>query len=391
VARFVHTGDWQLGMTRHFLSPEAQARFTDARLQAVRAIGRVAVEHGAAFVLVCGDVFESNHVDRQVVVRVLEALAAFPVPVYLLPGNHDPLDAGSVYRSRTFLAHRPASVVVLDGETPLEPCPGVELLAAPWRSKRPLEDLVARACQNLAPDTGKIRIVAAHGAVDVLSPARDEPALMRLDAIQAAIEAGCVHYVALGDRHSLTDVGRTGRIWYAGAPEPTDYDEVRPGHVAVVDVDAREVTVTPCAVGTWRFVRRSVSLDGPEDVAALRGWLADLPDKERTVVQLRLTGTLALRDHAGLEELLDHHRDVLAALETPPLHTDLAVLPDDADFAAMDLTGFADATLVDLRAAAVSDADAAPVARDALGLLYRLSARVQTETSEAIGGGRGSP
>ena len=26
--RFVHTSDWQLGMTRHFLKGEAQARYT---------------------------------------------------------------------------------------------------------------------------------------------------------------------------------------------------------------------------------------------------------------------------------------------------------------------------------------------------------------------------
>ena len=30
MTKFVHTGDWQLGMTRHFLSDEAQARFTAA-------------------------------------------------------------------------------------------------------------------------------------------------------------------------------------------------------------------------------------------------------------------------------------------------------------------------------------------------------------------------
>jgi len=378
VVRFVHTGDWQLGMTRHFLSAEAQARFSDARLQAVRAVGRLAAEHGAAFVLVCGDVFESNHVDRQVVVRALEALAECPVPVYLLPGNHDPLDAGSVYRSATFAAHRPACVRVLDGEGPVEPCAGVEIHAAPWRSKRPLADLVARACEGLDSERPAIRIVAAHGAVDAVSPARDEPALVRLAPVEAAIDAGCVHYVALGDRHSLTDVGRTGRVWYAGAPEPTAYDEARPGHVAVVDVDASAVTVTPHEIGTWRFVRGTFTLDGADDVGALGDWLADLPGKERVVVQLRLSGTLGLRDHANLERLLDHHRDLLAALELPPQHTDLVVLPDHADFAAMDLVGFADASMTDLRAAAASGAAAAPVARDALALLYRLSAGVAT-------------
>ena len=111
---FVHTADWQLGMTRHFLGPEAQARFTAARVDAVRAIGALADELGCAFVVACGDVFESNHIDRQVLVRALDAMRAVPVPLYLLPGNHDPLDASSVYRSSAFFEHVPEHVRVLD-------------------------------------------------------------------------------------------------------------------------------------------------------------------------------------------------------------------------------------------------------------------------------------
>ncbi|MGV7813217.1 metallophosphoesterase family protein, partial [Mycobacterium kansasii] len=58
--RFLHTADWQLGMTRHFLDADAQARFTDARLDAISRLGAVAAEREAEFVVVCGDVFEDN-------------------------------------------------------------------------------------------------------------------------------------------------------------------------------------------------------------------------------------------------------------------------------------------------------------------------------------------
>ena len=51
-----------------------------------------------------------------------------------------------------------------------------------------------------------------------------------------------MHYVALGDRHSTTEVGGTGRIWYSGAPEPTAYDEIDPGNVLIVDLSADAVT-----------------------------------------------------------------------------------------------------------------------------------------------------
>ena len=52
--RFLHTSDWQLGITRYFLSEEAQARFTQDRIDAIRAIGRLAEVEKAEFVVVAG-------------------------------------------------------------------------------------------------------------------------------------------------------------------------------------------------------------------------------------------------------------------------------------------------------------------------------------------------
>ncbi|HEY4378681.1 MAG TPA: hypothetical protein VGM93_16045 [Acidimicrobiales bacterium] len=50
MTRFVHTADWQLGMTRHFLGAEAQARFSAARIDAIRTIGALAVAEVEALV-----------------------------------------------------------------------------------------------------------------------------------------------------------------------------------------------------------------------------------------------------------------------------------------------------------------------------------------------------
>lgn len=368
--RFLHTGDWQLGMTRHFLGDEAQARFTAARLDAVREIGRIAQREACDFILVCGDVFESNHLDRQVLLRALDVLGGLPVPVCLLPGNHDPLDAGSLFTSPEFLRGKPAGVTVLD-RPGAWPVPGGELVAAPWTSKRPLRDLVSAAVDGLAAD-GTVRVVAGHGIVDTLSPDADDPAMIGLAALERAVADGVVHYAALGDRHSLTSVGASGRVWYAGAPEPTDFDEVAPGHVLVVDVDAARCETTPVPVATWRFLQpEPFTLRGADDVSVLETWLAEQPDKERCAVRLRLVGTLGLRDMALLDEVLDRHRQLYASLRTWERHSDLALLPEEDDLAELELSGFAADALDDLREAAAAGDDAA-VAQDALALLYRL-------------------
>lgn len=369
MVRFLHTGDWQLGMTRAFLGDEAQARFGAARLEAVREIGRVAQREGCAFILVCGDVFESNHLDRQVLLRALDVMGGLGVPVYLLPGNHDPLDAGSLFTSAEFARAKPANVTVLDRAGAWPVAPGVELVAAPWTSKRPLRDLVAAACKDLRAD-GTVRVVAGHGCVDALSPDADDPAVIGLAPLERALADGRVHYVALGDRHSLTELGAGGRVRYAGAPEPTDFDEVAPGHVLVVDVDARDCRAEAHPVATWRFAQpEPFTLRDADDVSVLATWLAEQPDKERCAVRLRLVGSLGLRDMALLDDVLDRHRELFASLRVWDRHSDLALLPEEDDLAELELAGFAADAVGDLRAAAEDGADAA---QDALALLYRL-------------------
>lgn len=360
VVRFVHTADLQLGMSRRFLAPEAQARFAQARIEAVRALGRLAVAEQCEFVVVAGDVFEANQLDRQVVARSLEALAGVPVPVYLLPGNHDPLDAGSIFAS----APMPANVTVLPlGVTPVRP--GVELVAAPWTSKRPLSDLLGGALRDAPPaGPGVVRIAVGHGAVDVLAPDRDNPARIVVAALEGA------DYVALGDRHSTTRVGE--RVWYSGAPEATDFDEVDPGNVLVVSIAEAGASpvVVPHRVGRWRFLRRSFSIDGADDVAALAQWLAGQEGKAETVVRLDLSGTVSLAEQARLDDVLDEARPLFAAVDVWAPDGGVVVLPDAADLSDLGVAGFARAAVEELEAAGAAGDEEA---RDALALLYRLA------------------
>lgn len=366
--RFLHTADWQLGMTRHYLSAEAQARFSDARLAAVRAIGDLAREQQCEFVVVCGDVFDANQLSPQVVGRALEAMASIPVPVYLLPGNHDTIDAGSVYRSAAFKRGRPDHVHVLAEPGVHEIAPGVELVAAPLNVKHPLTDLPGGQCRALTPKPAVQRILVGHGAVDTLSPDPGNPATIRTSTLTEALSDGRIRYVALGDRHSTTQVaGRA--IWYSGAPEVTDFTETDPGNVLVVDLDRDlEARVTTHRVGTWSFLAPERHLNNSADVTDLDRWLLDLPNKDRTVVKHRLVGSISITDKARLDDMLAAHSDVFASLYPHLRRTDLAVLPDDHDFADLGLSGFVATAARELVGAAAGN----PAAQDALSLLYRL-------------------
>jgi DNA repair exonuclease SbcCD nuclease subunit len=377
--RFLHTSDWQLGTTRAFLPTESQARYTDDQIEAVRELARIAEDRDCAFAVVAGDIFDSIQPDRRIVHRAVDAFGSFALPVYLLPGNHDADNPAALWSISDVIERLPTMVRVLRDTVPVRvPGAAAEVVGAPWPSRRPDSDLLTAALEALeAPEPGVGRIAIGHGAVDSIAPDPLNPALISVSSLERAIADGRISYVALGDRHSVTNVGTSGAVWYSGAPLATDFREADSGKALVVEIDAaaRTLSVEPVEVGSWRFVMQTFEVSGPESVSAVESFLADLPNKERTVVRLAFVGAVNLSTNAALEDVLDRSRDLLAALELSEKRSELMVLADDADLAELDLSGFAREALVELAGAAKGGGDAAEVSRDALMLLHRLTAR----------------
>jgi DNA repair exonuclease SbcCD nuclease subunit len=373
--RFVHTADWQLGMRRHFLGPGPQDRFSQDRLEAVAAIGRLAKEVEAAAVVVAGDVFDDNQVDRQTVLRAMEVLRGFPdVPVLLLPGNHDPLDAGSVFSRPEFHDACPPHVQVVIDQTPLHLAGGVELVGAPWPVKRPLRNPALEVLEDLQPTAG-VRILLAHGGVDVVGGDFDQTGILPLEVLEAAIHDHRVQFVALGDRHSATEVGTTGRIWYPGAPEPTAYVEQEPGKALVVEVEDGRVNVERRQVGRWTFRQEVFDVGGGADLETVLRWLEAPRDKAHTIAKIALRGTLTLAERTRLEGALEAAAATYAALESWERHQDLTTSPDQDDLEAMEVGGFVADAVTELREVAAGSGADAEAAGDALALLYRTVVR----------------
>ncbi len=390
---FLHTADWQIGMTRRWLQPADQARFDQDRLTAIRSAGRVARDEGCAFVVVASDVFESNQLRQGTVLRALDAMGEMGVPVYLLPGNHDPLDAMSIYRQPTFLGACPDNVTVLDSEGPYEVAPGVEIVAAPWRGKHPGRDLVADALTHVGPADGTLRVMVGHGGVDVLDPSGRNPAAIATGPLFEAVRAGQIHYVALGDRHSRTDVGGHGCVWYSGTIEVTDPREEAPGDVLVVELIAEQgAQVVPHHVGAWDFRSLARDLSSGDDVDRLLEELNATPAKEQVVVKLALRGALSVADYTRLHEALASLGATFGGLLHWDRHTDLVITPDDEQWSQLALSGYVSGAAEEIRQAmsastvegsadgedvsaafSPEDADDSVSARDALALLYRLS------------------
>jgi DNA repair exonuclease SbcCD nuclease subunit len=308
--RFLHTADWQLGLRAHFIPGDAGALVRNQRLRTLHRIGTVARETKAEFVIVAGDVFEDHGLRPMTLRQFFEAMADIPVPIYLLPGNHDPLSSDAVYRGQLWRRECPRHVHVLGSREPVIVRDGVALLGCPLLERHTLGDVTDHLTPELGP-RGHVRIGVAHGGIKELLERLgndDEPLHNAIPADRAA--RARLDYLALGDWHGLLRVDE--RTWYSGTPEATRFKEKEPGNVLVVEIDAPgavpRVMPHPVAGLQWRKVEHRI--EGEADLISLQRFLDAFSCKDTTLLELTLTGRIDASLRARLDaEILDKARD----------------------------------------------------------------------------------
>ena len=178
--------------------------------------------------LIAGDLFDRNRVPDADLRFVESSLAALALPVLLVSGNHDSLDAGSVYHR---LALPPNARLIADEEGEVIDFPDLDLEV--WG--RPLVDHhpgYRPLASERAARRRRWRIGLMHGHFDDNVPRTGEP--FRSSTITPAeIAATGFDYLALGHWHVPTDVSHGDvKAHYPGSPDP--YQARAAGHVAVV-------------------------------------------------------------------------------------------------------------------------------------------------------------
>ncbi len=295
--RFLHTADWQIGMKANHVAKVAET-VRSARLTTAERIVAVAKDEDVDFILIAGDLFEDNAVGNDVVHRVVHILEqATPIPVYILPGNHDLLSPGSVYERAAF--RQVGNIHVLRSTEPILLHEGeVALLPAPITQKNSERDPTTHLQASDAP----IRIGVAHGSprIEGMYQPDDHPI-----ALDAAARLG-LDYLAIGHWHSWLELGP--RMLMPGTHEPTKFDEAS-GYVALVTCEGGGAPphVEQVAVNTLRWAEGSFQTDGTPDALErqVRTWVEGLADPKSTLVRVQLAGPMSAEVEAVLRELED--------------------------------------------------------------------------------------
>ena len=109
--KFIHTADWQIGMTFHGFKEKSRIMMEDDRLEVIEAIGDYANkdQNGIDFVLVCGDIFETPRVAESLVKKTFKKIERIQKPVYVLAGNHEWQGTEFMFTTKFFLENKPAN------------------------------------------------------------------------------------------------------------------------------------------------------------------------------------------------------------------------------------------------------------------------------------------
>ncbi len=362
MTRFLHTADWQIGRQYARFAAEDAAALSEARFAVVERIAALAQAENVTAVLVAGDVFDTQTVSERTLRRLFNALAAYPGPWIMIPGNHDAALAESVWTRAQRLGVVPANVHLALQPQVLEfAAAGFAVLPAPLRQRHTHEDLTAWF-DEAETGAGLLRIGLAHGSVTgVLAADIDSPNPIAADRAQRAR----LDYLALGDWHGCRQLD--ARSWYAGTPEQDRFKANAPGNVLLLELAApgAEPVVELRSVGAHRWFELNARLAVPSDLEQLLAELAALP--AAAVVALTVSGELDLAQRERLQQALAAAEARVRSLQADLSGVQLAL--GEQDLAGLRADGYVAAVIDELRMRAAAEDETSLAARDALLIL----------------------
>ncbi len=377
---FIHTSDWHLGRSYERLGPRS-AEMRLWRFKAVRRVFELAVEHQAAFILVAGDVFQSETPRSAIVEDVVALMRDAPVPTIIISGNHDPLTEGSVWKRDDFAgALRNVENVVLA----LEPKPisigppgmSATLFPCPVTNKQCPED-ISSWIPTAARGEGGYRIGLAHGGWQGYS---GQSYVVNFIAADRAERAG-LDYLALGDFHSYTLADHPAvkaRCCYSGTTECTAVDEARAGYALAVTITEPGAVpqIVPHRVGRMRPVLLSEATLSPgAGFEQFKQQVESIQDAGDVLLGLRAAGVLNVEEYRDFTEWSNGLENRFLGIDRQ--FSQLFYEPSDADFEQLSLAPSERKVLELLRSGAVSvgadggfPAASADVRRQAIAMYY---------------------
>ena len=309
MVKFLHTADWHLGIKYKQLGDKAQ-QARNIRLKTVEKLIQKAREENVDFILISGDLFDSNQVDRSLLTAVSQIFSDIsPTPIYLLPGNHDPLGRDSLFNDPVW--EKLDNLTIFTEPEPYDHG-NVTIYPCPVSQKKSKDDPTQWIN---AQDNPNISIGLAHGNLQV---GFIDDANFPIKPERTTISG--LDYLALGEWHSLfeqPDSNGIVRTIYPGTPETTKFGEDASGQALIVQIDAANSPpqITPIDVGTLSWQKQEKEINSLADAQYLESELNNIPEPENNVILLKVKGVTDQDTISYLAQLEDDYQDKFMQLQ----------------------------------------------------------------------------
>lgn len=308
--KLLHTADWHLGMRFPAFDELDEPKLTRSRLDVVDRLLDLAEQHAVDAMLCAGDLFDKPIPEPEWwngLARLFSQRRWSAGPVFLLPGNHDPLFSTSIYDSEhAFRRALPDWVHVVDADHYTYPLnDDAVIYAVPCRSQAGQDD-PALSLPERAPGDERFRIGLVHGQTFDIPGCQTNFPIAKDAAEQRGLD-----YLAIGDTHRyrLVSPGDKAPMVYSGAPEPTKFTETDAGFAALVFFPRRgsRPVIRKERVAQWTWMQETCT--GMDSLRALR----DREDLRQHVLRLTLRMVVSLPEYEEIEAILKELKGTTAS------------------------------------------------------------------------------
>jgi DNA repair exonuclease SbcCD nuclease subunit len=293
--RIAHISDLHLGRASAG-DPHGAARLLSFR----HAVAKLAACNPDVLVI-AGDTFDTPDVEPATIEQAAQVLKLARndrgerIPVVVIPGNHDPVEAIGLWNTFLKFVETPPTSLVLeaslvplhDGKLLIEayPCPTRFSPGPPWEKRLSLSAL----------STSAVRVVVAHGTLQ--GGPVPEGEMEAYPFTQADVESLGADYVALGHFHVTYPAWLGGEesersFGYCGTHESLHQFDSDDGYALLAEIARGQPTrVRRLKVG--RRQRRLLEIASPADLARLeqlRTEITEAADPQQFVVRLQVGG-----------------------------------------------------------------------------------------------------
>ena len=318
MVKILATADWQMDMKGGRLNEAARQYLSDARVETIEKIIKLAKREDVTAILVAGDLFEYPSPTPEVISSVAKVLQRSEVPIHAIPGNHDLYGKSSVWETPEFRAikhfhlHKEKDAVEISK--------GVTLHSIPVKSKYDTDDQ-DQLLEDVSDEDG-IHIVIAHAHDrDAASFGGHEDDDCKLPIRSSNVLDKGYSLLILGHWHSWREVVEN-RVLYPGTHEQTKFGEKDAGYVAIIEVpeDGSNPKIDKVEVGKIRWAIEDFDCTGrklPEDLTDFVRNLRD--DDGIEFLKLNLVGEV------DAESLAAEIPEAIAACGTLVRHLDVNI------------------------------------------------------------------